>query len=58
MLEFQFQTLQDFALMSGHGPYVWACYATAAVVVSYLLLSPVHQKKQVIKQVRQQQLRR
>ena len=50
-MEFQFDSLQDFVSMSGHGPYVWACYIMVALVLTYLLLSPLWQKKQLLKEI-------
>lgn len=60
-MNFQFQSLADFIAMSGHGPYVWACYAITVFVIAYLLLSPARQaaafKKQLQRQYAQQAAR-
>lgn len=40
--------------MSGHGPYVWGCYAIGLVVVAMLLISPVQQKKALLRELKQQ----
>lgn len=31
-MTFQFENFQDFMTMSGHGPYVWACYGAVALL--------------------------
>lgn len=60
-MTFQFESVADFIAMSGHGPYVWACYGITLFVVVYLLLSPVRQsatlKKQITRQYAQQAAR-
>lgn len=55
-MKFQFESLADFMTMSGHGPYVWACYAITFIALIILLVSPILQKKALIKQ--QQKLRK
>lgn len=49
-MKFQFESLADFMTMSGHGPYVWACYAITFVALIFLVVNPVLQKKALIKQ--------
>lgn len=56
-MKFQFQSLADLIYMSGHGPYVWACYGIGLLVVAYLLISPVRQKKKFMRQLRSQYAR-
>ena len=56
-MKFQFQSLADLIYMSGHGPYVWACYGIGLLVVAYLLISPVCQKKKFMRQLRSQYAR-
>ena len=51
---FQFDSLADFIAMSGHGIYVWACYFITLTVIVLLIVLPVWQKKQLVKQVRRQ----
>lgn len=55
-MKFQFESMAEFMLMNGHGPYVWASYAITFMVLIYLLLSPLLQHKSFIK--RQQKLHR
>lgn len=40
-MNFYFDSLEEFILMSGHGPYVWVCYFVTFVVLSSVLLFPV-----------------
>lgn len=51
-MNFQFDSLQDLLQMSGHGPYVWACYGITFVVLVYLALRPVHRRRRFIRQQR------
>lgn len=34
--------------MSGHGPYVWACYGITFVVLLYLVLRPIRRRRRFI----------
>ena len=44
--------------MSGHGPYVWACYGITLAAVLWLLINPLVQQRRFIReQQRLQQLR-
>jgi heme exporter protein D len=54
---FQFESIQDFISMSGHGPYVWISYGVTLVVMAYLLVGPLMRKKRVKKAVQIQQSR-
>ena len=49
-MKFQFESIADFIAMNGHGPFVWAAYAITFVVLIFLLISPLMQKKAFIKQ--------
>ena len=43
--------------MGGHGPYVWAAYAVSLVLLGWLLINPLLQKKRFLsKHLQQQQL--
>ncbi len=56
-LKFQFANLSEFWQMAGHGPYVWACYGLTALVMVYLIVSPIRRRKQFFQQlVRQQRI--
>ncbi|WP_345415398.1 heme exporter protein CcmD [Halioxenophilus aromaticivorans] len=54
-MNFQFNSLSDFILMAGHGPYVWVCYLVTAVALGYLLISPVMAKSQFLKSLARQE---
>ena len=54
-MEFQFTSLVDFMMMSGHGPYVWSCYAVTALGLLYLIVSPLRKRRRFIAQQRRQQ---
>lgn len=53
-MKFQFESIADFITMSGHGPYVWACYAISLFVITYLLLSPLRQQAAQKRQLQRQ----
>jgi heme exporter protein D len=54
-MKFQFESFADFMAMNGHGPYVWSAYIITFVVLVFLLISPLMQKKAFIKQQKKQQ---
>lgn len=45
-----FDSFSDLIAMDGHGPYVWACYSIALVVISFNVISPLLRKKQFIQE--------
>lgn len=47
---FQFQDLESFLWMNGHGPYVWGCYGITFLGMAFLALEPRMQRKKFIKQ--------
>ncbi|MGH1470240.1 MAG: heme exporter protein CcmD [Cellvibrionaceae bacterium] len=47
---FQFDSLQDFLTMSGHGPYVWFSYATVLSAMLFFGFRPNWQFKQFLKE--------
>jgi heme exporter protein D len=49
-MKFQFDSFADFLAMNGHGPYVWASFVITFVVLIFLLVSPLLQRKAFIKQ--------
>ncbi|HTF98796.1 MAG TPA: heme exporter protein CcmD [Cellvibrio sp.] len=49
-MKFQFESVADFIVMNGHGPYVWAAYGITFTALIFLLVSPLLQKKAFIKQ--------
>ncbi len=54
-MNFQFDSLSDFWQMSGHGPFVWACYLVTALAIGYLLIAPIMAKKQFMKRLARQE---
>ncbi len=53
-LKFQFANLSEFWQMAGHGPYVWACYGLTALVMVYLVVSPIRRRKKFLQQIARQ----
>ncbi|MEX1032531.1 MAG: heme exporter protein CcmD [Cellvibrionaceae bacterium] len=51
-MNFQFESLQDFLHMSGHGFYVWMCFLLTFGLMLYLVLAPEIRIRQFIKQQR------
>jgi heme exporter protein D len=49
-LVFQFPDFQAFLWMKGHGPYVWGCYAVTFVAMAFLIIEPIVQRRQFIKE--------
>jgi heme exporter protein D len=49
-MKFQFESLEAFLTMGGHGPFVWASYALVYIIIIYLTLSPLLAKKTFLKQ--------
>jgi heme exporter protein D len=54
-MTFQFDSLTNFMAMNGHGPFVWASYGITFVVLVYLLVSPVLQRRAFFRQQAKQQ---
>ena len=54
-LNFQFESLSDFLVMSGHGPYVWVCYLVTFAAIGYLIVAPYLAKQRLLKQLKRQQ---
>lgn len=50
-MKFQFESLQAFMHMEGHGVFVWACYGAFSVVMVLLVLMPVMARKKFAEQV-------
>ncbi len=49
-----FDSFNDFLMMGGHGLYVWLSYGVGLLVLMIAAISPVIERKRVIKQVAQQ----
>lgn len=61
-MQFQFESFADFLAMNGHGPYVWAAYGVALLVLAALVAAPVIRQKKLrrefARQLRQEEARR
>ena len=49
-MKFQFESVDAFLTMGGHGPFVWASYVLVYIIIIYLTLSPLLAKKAFLKQ--------
>jgi len=49
-MKFQFESLDAFLAMNGHGIYVWSCYSIVYAILLYLTLAPVISKAAFLKQ--------
>ncbi len=49
-MKFQFDSLAAFMHMDGHGPFVWTAYGIVYGILIFLTLSPLIQKKNLLKQ--------
>jgi heme exporter protein D len=49
-MKFQFDSLDAFITMGGHGPYVWTCYLVVYIIIIYLTVNPLLAKKAFLKQ--------
>ena len=54
-MTFQFDSFASFMAMNGHGPFVWAAYGITFAVLIYLLVSPLLQRRQFLRQQARQQ---
>ncbi|RYY04056.1 MAG: heme exporter protein CcmD [Gammaproteobacteria bacterium] len=49
-MKFQFDSVDAFLKMGGHGAFVWASYVIVYAILIYLTLAPVLSKKTFLKQ--------
>lgn len=49
-MKFQFESLEAFIAMGGHGIYVWPCYIFVFAVLIGLTISPILSQKAWLKQ--------
>lgn len=52
-----FDSLSSFFAMGGHGVYVWLSYGCAALILAVNFISPVIQRKKIIKDIERQMRR-
>ena len=50
-MNFQFQDLGEMLLMGGHGVYVWAAVLVSLATLAWLVVSPILQHKQALRQI-------
>ena len=50
-MNFQFQDLNEMLLMGGHGVYVWAAVLVSLGTLIGLVVSPILQHKQTLKEI-------
>ncbi|MFL0796633.1 MAG: heme exporter protein CcmD [Cellvibrionaceae bacterium] len=56
-MQFQFDSLQAFLHMQGHGFYVWLAYGVSLAALGFIALYPIFRKHSFIReQAKQQQL--
>ncbi len=53
---FQFESLADFMVMNGHGSYVWSAYGISAMVLLYLAIRPLRQRRALLSTLGKQRL--
>lgn len=54
---FQFESINDFIQMGGHGYYVWSAYLISLSVLIWLVVSPLQRKRKFIQEMIRQQRR-
>jgi heme exporter protein D len=54
---FQFESIQEFIQMGGHGPYVWSAYVISLSVLIWLIVSPLRRKAKLLKDIAREQQR-
>lgn len=52
-----FSSFSEFVAMGNHGPFVWSAYAICGLVVGLNILMPLLKKRQLLRQLRDQQRR-
>ena len=55
---FQFDNLNEFIQMGGHGPYVWASYVISLSVLVWLVVNPLLRKRKLMHEVVREQRRK
>lgn len=54
---FQFESINDFIQMGGHGYYVWSAYLISLSVLIWLVVSPLQRKRKFMQEMIRQQRR-
>lgn len=50
---FQFENLDAFMSMGGHGPYVWGSYGLSLVIMGWLALAPLRRQRVLLTKLHQ-----
>ena len=50
---FQFDSIDAFIAMGGHGPYVWAAYGLSLAIMAWLAIAPLRRQRALLAQLRQ-----
>jgi len=50
---FQFDSIDAFIAMGGHGPYVWAAYGLSLAIMAWLALAPLRRQRALLAELRQ-----
>lgn len=53
----QFDSLQAFLVMEGHGVHVWSAYLVSLALMGWMLVSPRLRRRQLLKLIKRQQQR-
>ena len=53
-MAFQFDSVRDFLIMSGHGAFVWGAYGVSLLVLIYLVAGPLLRARARLREIRQQ----
>lgn len=54
-MQFRFDSFADFITMSGHGPYIWACYTALLIALVTIVLKPIMKTRSVRLEIKHQQ---
>lgn len=54
---FQFESINEFIQMGGHGPYVWASYLISSIVLVWLVVNPIQRKRKLMQEVARERRR-
>lgn len=50
---FQFENVDAFIAMGGHGPYVWAAYGLSLAIMAWLAIAPLRRQRAMLANLRQ-----
>ena len=50
---FQFDSIDAFIAMGGHGPYVWAAYSLSLAIMAWLAIVPLRRQRALLSELRQ-----